>query len=246
MNREVIMKFNLITPVLAIGLIAVTACGHKKHHHKKDHPAPAPVMSSYKEPITQDSVNMAIESWPESSKNAVSAMITKYGLPSAVTNEALGWGQTTSFKNTMVFKDEVKHSFPAEHHDVLLQTIDYRVPTGKVGALTEFDGSLIIDRTKGQLSARNEREEMNYLAFNLADKIVRNEMSVEEARLEYSKGFEALESGNTSNKNLSALNFKTAGKTADEDRALETSTKIMQAQEARKVFEDSPKPKKKK
>lgn len=195
-----------------------TACSHKKDDRKKDEAMKSAAVSTE---VTQEKVDKVTESWPQSSRSAIKDLTGKYGLPDAVTEEMVVWRDTEPFKRSIVYREEITHRFPIEHSDVLAQTIDYRVPLDKTEALNKFDGSLLIDRTKGELTARNHRQEMNFLAFNLADKIVRGEMTVEEARREYSKNAEQLMSG-TTNKMLSSLNFRTQGNTSDPDTMMQS------------------------
>jgi hypothetical protein len=104
---------------------------------------------------------------------------------------------------------------------VIQQTIDYKVPVDKISQLAKFNGSLIVDRTKGELSSRSEKEEMNFLAFNLADKIIRGDLSVEEARREYTKSAEEFVMGST-NPMLSEFVFRPQTNTADPDRMMQS------------------------
>ncbi|MGI8616092.1 MAG: hypothetical protein ACR2L4_04825 [Actinomycetota bacterium] len=46
---------------------------------------------------------------------------------------------------------------------------------------------MIPERTKGELSARCDKEEMNFLALNLADEVVRGATSVDDARRTYTE-----------------------------------------------------------
>ncbi len=214
------MKNRFLVPAVMSAFLLVTACSHKKED-KKLSPDP---MASYSMPVTQEGLTQMTESWPEPSRAAITSLNTKYGLPSAVTEDMVVWNASGPFKRTIVFKEEVNHQFPIQHSDVLVQTVDYRVPLDKVDELSKFDGSLLIDRTKGELSARNDKEEMNILSLNLADKIVRGEMTVEQARREYSKNAEAFAAGTTSEM-ISSLSFKSEGNTQDPDT-------MMQSQEA--------------
>ena len=54
--------------------------------------------------------------------------------------------------------------FPKPHQDVLEQTICYRVPPDKQDELAGFDGSVMSKGTKGDMSARCDREPANILA----------------------------------------------------------------------------------
>lgn len=220
--------------------LLVTACGHRKHDKKKSSESSSASMS---QPVTERSLSKMTETWPESSKSAISSLKSKYGLPSSVTEDMVVWTTSAPFKRSVVMKEEVNHQFPIQHSDVLMQTVDYRVPLDKVAALSKFDGSLLVDRTKGELSARNDREEMNILALNLADKIVRGEMTVEQARREYSKNAEAFAAG-TSGKMLTSLNFSSQGNTSDPDTMMQSQSenqpvirKTIQSEEVQQVIE---------
>lgn len=210
------MKRNIFACFLMSAFLMTTACSHKKDEKKKD---AKPASASYE--VTQERVDKVTESWPQSSQSAIKDLTSKYGLPDAVTEEMVMWKDTEPFKRSIVFREEIIHRFPIEHSDILAQTIDYRVPLDKTEAINQFDGSLLIDRTRGELTARNHRQEMNFLLFNLADKIVRGEMTVEQARREYSKNAEQLMSG-TTNKMLTGLNFKTQGNTSDPDSMMQS------------------------
>src|SRR4029079_11433573 len=67
--------------------------------------------------------------------------------------------------------------------------IDYRVPVDKFTALAEFDGSVVVERTAGEVSARCHDEQANFLALNLMHDVVTGRKNVEEARNYYAKEF---------------------------------------------------------
>ncbi|WP_303907344.1 hypothetical protein [Thiohalomonas denitrificans] len=123
-----------------------------------------------------------IEDWPEVSKEAANAMTEKYGQPDEATPSMLVWNNNGPWLRTIVYKEEIDHEFPVPHKDVLEQFISYNVPPDKFDELAEYDGSVIAERTKGELSARCDKEAANFLAVNLADDIIKGEKSVEEAR----------------------------------------------------------------
>lgn len=74
------------------------------------------------------------------------------------------------------------HNFPAPHTDFLTQVIDYRVPPDKISLISEFDGSIVVDRTKGEVAARCDAEAANTLGRNMVHEIVTGKRTVEEAR----------------------------------------------------------------
>ena len=87
------------------------------------------------------------------------------------------------------------HDFPMPHPDLMEQVIDYKVPPGKFSDLAMYDGSVIVERTKGEISARCDKEEANFLALNLAHDIITGRHSVEEARKMYAENIKALMAG---------------------------------------------------
>lgn len=128
-----------------------------------------------------------IRDWPEVSRQAARELMQKYGEPDEKTARMLIWRDNGPWKRSIVHRDPVAHSFPRPHQDVLEQVIDYRVPAEYADDLALYDGSVIIDRTAGELTARCDSEAMNFLALNLADDIVKGEKTVAEARLEYGR-----------------------------------------------------------
>jgi hypothetical protein len=140
--------------------------------------------------LTSMSENQArdfVTNWPAAPKMAADKMIAKYGAPHEVTETMLAWNYNGPWKRTIVYKQEVPHHFPMQHTDLLEQVIDYRVPVGKYDELARYDGSVIVERTKGEISARCDKEEMNFLALNLANDVATGKKTVEEARSYYAR-----------------------------------------------------------
>lgn len=106
----------------------------------------------------------------------------KYGLPDEATNRRLVWHNNDPWACTMVIDESITHEFPGPHRDHLYQYIDYDVPAEKACDLIEFDGSILIDKTKGRFGSRCEMEEANILTLNLGMDIIRGRKSVEEAQ----------------------------------------------------------------
>lgn len=146
--------------------------------------------------VKQEAMEVGISTWPETARMAAEAMMEKYGEPEGITSEMLVWYNTGPFKRTVVYKEEVDHDFPMPHKDVLEQFVDYEVPADKFDELAMYDGSIIVERTKGEMSARCDKEGANYLALNLADDIVKGERSVEEARDFYADAIMEMLEGN--------------------------------------------------
>ncbi len=130
-----------------------------------------------------------IANWPEASREAAQLVIDKYGDPSEATDTQLIWHRPGPWKRMVASKAYHRHDFPAPHIDAVESVIDYRVPPEKFTALARFDGSVIVERTAGEVSARCHDEEANFLALNLMHDIVTGERDVEDARNYYAKEF---------------------------------------------------------
>ena len=135
--------------------------------------------------VGPEQAEQIIQDWPETATMAAKAMMEKYGTPNEATPSLLIWYKNGPWKRTVVYKEEIDHDFPMPHKDVLEQVIDYEVPPDYFDDLAHYDGSVIVERTKGEISARCDKEGANFLALNLANDIVKGNKSVEEARQSY-------------------------------------------------------------
>jgi hypothetical protein len=75
--------------------------------------------------------------------------------------------------------EEIPHDFPMPHKDMLYQAIAYKIDPDEADKLLQYDGSVILERTKGMIAARCDKEEANFLAINLAHEVaLGSEMSM--------------------------------------------------------------------
>lgn len=172
-----------------------------------------------------------IAEWPEASREVAGTVMERYGEPHEATQSMLLWRDTGPWKRTVVQRDPIHHKFPKPHEDIVEQTIDYRVPTGKVSELAEFDGSVIVERTAGELSARCHDEEANFLAINLAHDIVMGKRSADEARRHYADSMLAYRRGDDV-PYMQRLLFEPHDGAADPDERILSDEELRQAAEA--------------
>jgi hypothetical protein len=130
-----------------------------------------------------------INGWPEQSREAATQVIKKYGEPTEATSSELIWHKPGPWKRIVASKSFYDHNFPAPHIDAVESVIDYHVPEDKFTPLAEFDGSVIVERTAGEVSARCHDEQANFLALNLMHDIVTGKKNAKEARDYYAKEF---------------------------------------------------------
>jgi hypothetical protein len=167
--------------------------------------------------LATEDLSKATQSWPMDARKALDMTVQKYGQPDEVTSERVVWNDNGPWKRTIITKEEAQHAFPAPHKDVLEQVIDYRVPPEKFDELAMYDGSVIAERTKGELSARCDMEEANFLALNLAHDVVTGAKSVDQAREYYARAIMDLKMGKK-DPYVQKLQFSPQQRTADADR----------------------------
>ncbi len=161
-------------------------------------------------------VDAMTQGWPKASRDAIQFMEKKYGAPQGMTSDLVFWGKTGPWKRTAVYRVEVPHNFPGPHTDVMQQWIDYKAPTSMYESLARYDGSVVLERTAGEASARCDKEGANFLALNLADEIVHGKMTVEAARMKYGEQIMAMKAGKSA-PYTEKLRFAADGDTRDSD-----------------------------
>jgi hypothetical protein len=139
--------------------------------------------------MTQQRSSQAIQAWPKESQEAANLVIEQYGEADEVTESQLIWHKPGPWKRIVASKAFYQHAFPAPHSDSVESVIDYKVPPDRFSPLAEFDGSVIVERTAGEVSARCHDEQANFLALNLMHDIVSGAKTVQEARDYYAKEF---------------------------------------------------------
>lgn len=146
----------------------------------------------------QSKVASIVAQWPQAAKTAATETIGKYGPPQDAADTLLVWRDNKPWKRTVVHKAEVQHDFPTPHKDVLEQTVNYKVPLNFFGPLATYNGSLLLDRTRGEMSARAQSEGENFLMINLAHEIIRGKRTVEDARKFHTETMQKLAAGQPS------------------------------------------------
>jgi hypothetical protein len=178
---------------------------------------------------TTQSAHEIIQRWPEASREAAGLVIEQYGEPDEATESQLTWFGRGPWKRIVATKVYFDHRFPTAHIDSVQSVIDYRVPVDKFDELAAFDGSVIVERTAGEVSARCHDEQANFLALNLMHDIVQGAKTVDEARAHYAKEFLDFRRKRPT-PYMERLHFEPAsGDAADPDVAIISDEKLEQA-----------------
>ena len=159
-----------------------------------------------------------LAAWPMKQRETATMLIGKYGNPDIVGDRMLVWFDTGPFTKTALLRDGAPHDFPMAHVDYLTQTVLYRVPADRVDDLFEYDGSVWVHRTRGELSAQCDVEAMNFLALNLAHDIGSGRRSVADARAFYARTAMEFKQGNRSSPYVTGLMFRSGANAADPDK----------------------------
>ena len=201
------LRMRLVTNALAVAAVALGAATAAAQQVTKDPPTgqgrmdqqsmgqPPVARQMGQGPMSQGQLTQMMRDWHPAAQEAVRMMTQKYGPPMEMTATMAMWGKTGPWKRTIVSSQAVQHAFPMPHPDVMEQVVDYRVPPEMFDELAMYDGSVIVERTKGELSARCDKEAANLLALNLAHEIVTGKQTVEGARKMYGEQIMAMKAG---------------------------------------------------
>jgi hypothetical protein len=157
--------------------------------------------------------------WPEPAKAAAADMLRKYGPPQEATARLLVWRDNGPWKRTIVHRDGADHAFATPHKDVLEQVVEYKVPLNFFNALAVYNGSVLADRTRGELTAHCDKESTNFLALNLAHDIIRGRLTAEQAREAHTKALQELMAGKNPDYTQKLMIGSPQGELADPDTA---------------------------
>lgn len=145
--------------------------------------------------VDPNDLEALVATWPAAPRKTAEKMLEFYGPPNEATPTKLFWYRAGPWRRIVLTSDEVVHNFPTPHTDFLTQYIDYRVPEDKVADLWRFDGSVLVDRTAGEVGARCDAEAYNTLTLNLVHEIVTGARTVDDARELYAETASAFVTG---------------------------------------------------
>lgn len=187
--------------ILAV-TVALTGCSMTKQSGTNQPDSNAQnqqVQSENKDKAAFDKAASLTKGWPDASITAAKDIIEKYGDPQEVTSDSLIWRNVAPFKRIVVHKVTYNHRFPLMHQNAVEHVVDYKAPVNKIDDLWKYNGSIVLDRTKGEMSSFADNEAMNVLALNLAHDIMIGKRGTDNARMTYGK-----ETMNYLNGNLTA------------------------------------------
>jgi hypothetical protein len=158
-------------------------------HAQPAAPATSSVLSSIEASAW---VHDHLQGWPPKTVALAVSLVQKYGRPEDLGAQRITWYGNVPWKRTALLREGMPHNFPLPHLDILEQTVNYRVPAKKVEDLLAYDGSLVVNRTRGELSVHCNTEEMNILTLNIANDIATGERTVEQAMAYHAQVIEGM------------------------------------------------------
>src|SRR5215218_6624829 len=103
--------------------------------------------------VDPELIDRIVDHWPDAPGNLARQIVEKYGPPNEATPTRLFWERRGPWKRMEITADPVVHNWPAPHEDFFTQVIDYRVPPEMTHLVAMFDGSILVDRTRGEVWA---------------------------------------------------------------------------------------------
>jgi hypothetical protein len=103
--------------------------------------------------------------------------LEKHGMPDEVTRRRLIWHHRGPWKRIEVQDMHLLHNFPVPHHDFISHVVAYRVNVDKASDCFNFDTSIIVEVTAGEIGSRCHFEGANTITTNLIDEIMQGKRS---------------------------------------------------------------------
>jgi YHS domain-containing protein len=119
---------------------------------------------------TAPSIDRAIEGWPVAAKEAATKTAEVYGAPKETGSTQLVWVDSGPWAKTIVHREGV----------AVEQVLRWQVDAAKAPALAKFE-HVTVRADDGEVSARHDREALNFVALNLANEIVTGKKTLEQA-----------------------------------------------------------------
>lgn len=140
-------------------------------------------------------VQKNLAGWSKATQTLATQLVTKYGPPADVTSRQIAWYDNGPWRRTVLYKEGAAHNFPSPHRDVLEQAVSYRVPRRKLADVLNYNGSIIIDRTRGEVAARCGSETENIIVLNLVHDIVTDNRNTETAKVYHAQLIRGMQTG---------------------------------------------------
>jgi hypothetical protein len=145
-----------------------------------------------------DKAQAVAANWCVYSKAEAKRLLDEYGHPDQIGPDRLVWFNRFPWNKIAVWNTENCRYSGTLRPDDMEQTVAYIVPVAKLRALAAFSRRLVVSQDRKQLTARGHSEALNFLALNLANEIVREDLSPGDARSLYARIYRLSKAGKSS------------------------------------------------
>jgi hypothetical protein len=123
-------------------------------------------------------VDKVLSGWKyEEAAKQARIMLDKYGMPDEVTSRRLLWHHRGPWKRIEVQDMHLLHNFPVPHYDFISHVVAYKVNVDKASDCFNFDTSIIIEVTAGEIGSRCHFEGANTITTNMVNDIMQGKKS---------------------------------------------------------------------
>jgi hypothetical protein len=171
-------SFSLLTLMMALLLGA--CAGRDKDKDKRaerDEAKESKTAQTEKEQISEERLSEVTTDWPEQNMELKDRLVEKYGRPHEATSSMVIWHNNGPWVKTVLTNETGAQ--------MLRQTASFHIPAERMGEVSMYNQNITFDRARSEVTANSQREELNFLALNLAKEIVDGRMSPFEARRQY-------------------------------------------------------------
>ncbi|MEJ1966389.1 MAG: hypothetical protein WDO56_34490 [Gammaproteobacteria bacterium] len=125
----------------------------------------------------------SLAGWPEATRRLGAQLMTKYGAPAEVTSRQVTWiWQRAVGPHHALQGRSATQLCGTPHKNVLEQAVFYKVPVDKLVAAGAVQPQPRAEPGARRARSSSDSEELNFLAINVAEDVVKGERTPEEAR----------------------------------------------------------------
>lgn len=168
-------------------------------------------------PPTVDYTRETIRFWSPEAQNATRLMVEQWGSPDLTSGQMLQWNGRGPYERIIIFHRSWAHSFPSPHQDFIFHEVSMKVPLERVPEIMRFNGSILVDRTRGMVGVHCDSPAHNIMSLNLAYEIAQGKRTAASARRFYADAIAREQAGKTS-RYLNGIVFQPTTNNEDPDR----------------------------
>lgn len=104
-------------------------------------------------------------------------LLKRYGRPDSATRKTRTWKNILGVSRVTVKDESILHKSPARHHDYVYSTAKIRVTPKVQRRLVNSSGSIIVDRLKGEVTARCHSVTKNAVTLSFVKDLTKDRLN---------------------------------------------------------------------